>query len=203
VLEVRGQGEDIKSVLEEFEDTKEVIRICKTKKNRQYNGQKKKDKGTNNDQQNITHTTRVRVTWTTLKTGDELRYSRKISNFCSTSSTCRINLVTNTVISHECGIGNERTFKDSKKRNQRHLPSPLVLIGVRVGQSTEFTPSSYWSSCRPVYWVHHHVLVEFVYANLLSSPPVLSGVRVGQSTEFNPVLSGVHVGHSTEFTLMS
>ena len=62
MLEVRGQGEDIKSVLEEFEDTKEVIRICKTKKNRQYNGQKKKDKGTNNDQQNITHTTRVRVT---------------------------------------------------------------------------------------------------------------------------------------------
>jgi hypothetical protein len=29
---------------EEFEDTKEVIRICKSKKNRQHNGQKKKDK---------------------------------------------------------------------------------------------------------------------------------------------------------------
>ena len=31
---------------EEIEDTKGVIRICKSKKNRQHNGQKKKDKGT-------------------------------------------------------------------------------------------------------------------------------------------------------------
>jgi hypothetical protein len=38
---------------EEFEDTKGVIRIHKSKKNRQHNGQKKKDKMTNNDQQNI------------------------------------------------------------------------------------------------------------------------------------------------------
>ena len=30
---------------EEFEDTKEVIRIRKAEKNRQHNGQKKKDKG--------------------------------------------------------------------------------------------------------------------------------------------------------------
>ena len=29
---------------EEFEDTKGVIRICKAEKNRQHNGQKKKDK---------------------------------------------------------------------------------------------------------------------------------------------------------------
>jgi hypothetical protein len=29
---------------EEFEDTKGVIRICKSKKNRQHNGRKKKDK---------------------------------------------------------------------------------------------------------------------------------------------------------------
>jgi hypothetical protein len=72
----------------------------------------------------------------------ELRYSTKISNFCSTSGTCRINLVTNPVISHECGIANERTFKDSKKGNQRHLRSPPVLIGVHVGLSTEFTPMS-------------------------------------------------------------
>ena len=38
---------------EEFEDTKGVIRIRKSKKNRQHNGQKKKDKRTNNDLQNI------------------------------------------------------------------------------------------------------------------------------------------------------
>ena len=38
---------------EEFEDTKEVIRIRISKKNRQHNGQKKKYKRTNNDLQNI------------------------------------------------------------------------------------------------------------------------------------------------------
>jgi hypothetical protein len=38
---------------EEFVDTKEVIRIRKAKKGRQYNGQKKKDKRTNSYQQNI------------------------------------------------------------------------------------------------------------------------------------------------------
>ena len=36
-----------------FEDTKGVIRIRKSKKNGQHNGQKKKDKRTNNDLQNI------------------------------------------------------------------------------------------------------------------------------------------------------
>jgi hypothetical protein len=37
----------------EFEDTKGIIRIRILKKNRQHNGQKKKDKRTNNDVQNI------------------------------------------------------------------------------------------------------------------------------------------------------
>ena len=41
---------------EEFEDTKWVIRIRKSKKDRQHNGQKKKaKKRTNNDLLNITH----------------------------------------------------------------------------------------------------------------------------------------------------
>ena len=40
-------------VKEEFEDTKGVIRIRKSKKNRQRNGQKKKFKRKNNDLQNI------------------------------------------------------------------------------------------------------------------------------------------------------
>ena len=40
---------------EEFEDTKGVIRICKSKKdNRQHNDQKKTDKRTNNDVQTYT-----------------------------------------------------------------------------------------------------------------------------------------------------
>jgi hypothetical protein len=37
----------------EFEDTKGVIRIRKSKKDRQHNGQKKKNKRTNNDLRNI------------------------------------------------------------------------------------------------------------------------------------------------------
>ena len=40
-------------VYEEFGDTKGVSRIRISKKNRQHNGQKKKYKRTNNDQQNI------------------------------------------------------------------------------------------------------------------------------------------------------
>ena len=46
---------EIKTLLfgEEFEDTKGVIRIRKSKKNRQRNGQQKKYKRINNDLQNI------------------------------------------------------------------------------------------------------------------------------------------------------
>jgi len=36
-------------ILEEFEDIKGVIRIRKSKTDRQHNGKKKKDKRTNND----------------------------------------------------------------------------------------------------------------------------------------------------------
>jgi hypothetical protein len=51
---------------EEFEDAKGAIRIRISKKNRQHKGQKKKDKRTNNDPQNITHKTKDRVTRTPL-----------------------------------------------------------------------------------------------------------------------------------------
>ena len=34
----------VDGIASEFEDTKGVTRICKSKKNRQHNGQKKKDK---------------------------------------------------------------------------------------------------------------------------------------------------------------
>jgi len=47
---------------EEIADTKGVVRIRKSKKNRQHNGQKKKYKRTNNDLQNITQKTKDRVT---------------------------------------------------------------------------------------------------------------------------------------------
>jgi hypothetical protein len=43
---------------EMFENTKGVIRSHKLKKDRQYNGQNKKDKRANNDVQKTTHKTK-------------------------------------------------------------------------------------------------------------------------------------------------
>jgi len=60
---------------EEFEDIKVVIKIRKSKKDRQHNDQKKNDERTNNNLQNITHKTKDRVTRTPLKTGDEHKCS--------------------------------------------------------------------------------------------------------------------------------
>jgi hypothetical protein len=82
----------------EFEDTKEVIRVCKSK-DRQHNGQKKQDKTTNNDLQNTTQKTKDRATWiTSLKTRSELRCSGKVGSSYFTSGTLRVTLVTNLVI---------------------------------------------------------------------------------------------------------
>jgi hypothetical protein len=53
---------------EEFEDTKGVIRIRISKKNRQHNGHNKKDKRTNTYLQSITHRIKDLVTQTPLKT---------------------------------------------------------------------------------------------------------------------------------------
>ena len=47
-----------------------------------------------------THKTKDRVTRTPLKTGGELKCSRKVSSSCSTSDIRYVNLVTNPVISH-------------------------------------------------------------------------------------------------------
>ena len=51
----------ILEMYEEIEDTKGLIRIRISKKNRQHNGQKKINKRTNNDLQNI-HKIKDRVT---------------------------------------------------------------------------------------------------------------------------------------------
>ena len=51
--------------------TKEVI-ITRISKNRQHNGQKKKNKRTNNDLQNITHKTKDRITQTSVKPVDNM-----------------------------------------------------------------------------------------------------------------------------------
>jgi hypothetical protein len=40
-------------ISEEFEDTKGVIRICKSKRDRQHHSQKEEDKRTNNDLHSI------------------------------------------------------------------------------------------------------------------------------------------------------
>ena len=56
---------------------KVVIRICKSKMNRQHNGQNKKDKQRS---QNITHKTKDRVKQTPLRTGSELRCSGRVSS---------------------------------------------------------------------------------------------------------------------------
>jgi hypothetical protein len=58
----------------DIKDTKGVIRIRNSKKNRQHNSQKKKDKGTNNDLQNI-HMKRKMELHESTKTPGELRYS--------------------------------------------------------------------------------------------------------------------------------
>jgi hypothetical protein len=54
---------------EEFEGTKGVIKICKSKKNRQHNGEKKKTKEQKDKQQSTKHTHGIkdRVTQTLLK----------------------------------------------------------------------------------------------------------------------------------------
>ena len=60
-------------------------------------GQKKKEKKTNNDPQNITQKTKGWATQTPLKTGDELRCFRWVSSSCSTYGTHRVNVVTSKI----------------------------------------------------------------------------------------------------------
>jgi hypothetical protein len=75
------------AIEEEFEDTKRVIRIRKSRKGRQRNGQQKKDiqRSTNH-----THKTKDRATRAPQKTGGELRCSGRVSSSCSTSGTRRV-----------------------------------------------------------------------------------------------------------------
>ena len=73
--------------IEVFEDTKEVIGIHKSKKNRKHNGQKKKNKGANNYLQSTTHKTKDRATRNPLKTRGQLKSAGKVSSSCSTSNT--------------------------------------------------------------------------------------------------------------------
>ena len=80
------------AAVKELEDTKEVTRICKSKKDRQHNYQNKKDKQRYTKH---THKNKVRVARNPLKTGDELLLSGRVGSSCSTSDTRRVTLVTN------------------------------------------------------------------------------------------------------------
>jgi len=59
-------------------------------KDKQCNGRKKRDKMTNNDLQNTTQKTSDCATRTLRKTVDDVRYSGKVSNFCSPKDKRRI-----------------------------------------------------------------------------------------------------------------
>ena len=60
-----------------------------------------KDTNTNNDLQNTTEKTKDWATRALLKTGSELRYSRRVSTSCSTSGTRCVAIVKNPMKSHE------------------------------------------------------------------------------------------------------
>ena len=80
------------SLKDKFEDNKGLIRSDKSKKDRQYNGQQKKDKKVDNDLQKTTQKTKVWVTRTSLKSGCELRFFGRVTSFCYTSDTRRITI---------------------------------------------------------------------------------------------------------------
>ena len=68
-----------------------------------------KEKVQKDKQRSTKHTykTKDRITRTPLKTGGEHMCSSRSSSSCSTSNTCRVNLVRNPVISHERGKDRE------------------------------------------------------------------------------------------------
>ena len=76
---------------EMFEDTKWVIRIRKSKKDRQKNRQSTKH----------THKTKGGVTRIPLKSGGEFMCSGRVGSSCSTSDSRCVSLVTNPGIRHE------------------------------------------------------------------------------------------------------
>ena len=120
-------------IQEEFEDTKGVIRICKSKKDRQHNDQKKKYKQRSTK---LTYKTKDRVTQTPLKTGGELRCAGRVGNSCSTSGTRRVNLVTNPVssVSHY--------QRSNKKPNYKTGPFIITSSPFHISSRYRFTTST-------------------------------------------------------------
>ena len=96
-----------------------------------------------------THKTEDRVTRTPLKTGGELKCSGRVNSSCSTSDTCRINLVTNPVISHErrkdrkvfTTSGTYPLFSISARLHRRHFLS-ILFCRIRKAVITQI----FWAS---------------------------------------------------------
>ena len=88
------RAEYLIQTVEDFEDTKGVIRIQKSTNDRQQDKQR-----------STKHYTKTKdgVTRTPLKAGGEVRCCGGVRNSCSTSGTCRVSQVANPVISYEWG----------------------------------------------------------------------------------------------------
>ena len=92
---------------EEFEDNKLIIRIRKSKKVRQHNGQKKKNKRQTTTYKTYTYIKEKTERLTPLKTWGEHRCSRRVGSSYSTTGTLCVAPVTNPVISHASGEDRE------------------------------------------------------------------------------------------------
>jgi hypothetical protein len=96
-------------------NVKKVMKIAKGQSESIYMHRRRTDttivkrKRKKHKQRSTKHTykTSDRVTRTLLKTGDELTCSGSVSSSCSTRGSCRVNLITNPVISHEWGMDRE------------------------------------------------------------------------------------------------
>jgi len=93
---------------EEFEDTKGVIRIRKSKKDRQHNSQKKKNKRTNNDLQNTTQKT-IRSSNTKYAFGLTLPHSCACTYISTGVYFIAISWFRNVMLDRR--MDNKRTFK--------------------------------------------------------------------------------------------
>ena len=104
---------------EEFEDTKVVIRIRKSKKDRP------KEKG----QTTIYKTLQIKYrssNTNSTKTGGEIRCSGRVSSSCFTCDTCRVTIVTNPGISNEWEKEREvLTTSGSNQSLKAHMNIPM------------------------------------------------------------------------------
>ena len=128
---------------EEFGDIKEVIGIRKSK-DKQHNGQMKKDKMTKWSTKH-THKTKYRVTRTPLKTGGGLGCSGRVSIICFTNDARRVTLVTDLVISHKWEKDREvftsgtypwSLVTDTSTERINHLKKWMKKLTIKVSSCT-------------------------------------------------------------------